>query len=212
MDEAHVRDLESSIQSPREIQGPFSVISYSDEDGTPQHRVIDGQHRQEVLRRYFDKTPDAADYDVLVRRYQIKDHETAIAIFQKINHAKPMVYKGSTIEHIHEIVAALRKNFVGFKPDGSSVALIRPSCNRPFLSTEALETALKNYDLTRITVDSVVTHAEDMNAFYATNPACIPSTKVTKNIMDRATEYGFYLGLDTKCTWLMGVQFSTPVQ
>lgn len=209
MDEAHVGDLESSIKSPKEIQGPFSVITYMDEEGKSVNRVIDGQHRQEVLRRYFEKTVDAADFDVLVRRYLIKDHDAAVAIFQTINHAKPMVYKGSEIERVHETVAALRKNFVGFKPDGTSVALIRPSTCRPFLSTETLETALKSYDLAGIDASKVVAHAETMNAFYAADPSRIPSMKVTKNIMERAMEYGFFLGLDPKCSWLVSLRSAT---
>ena len=75
LDEAHVADLESSIASARELQGPFSVISYTDEETKVQNRVIDGQHRQEILRRYFDKHPDAEDFEVLVRRYPDANHD-----------------------------------------------------------------------------------------------------------------------------------------
>ena len=207
MDEAHVMDLESSIRSVSDLQGPFSVITYLDDNKHRQHRVIDGQHRQEVMRRYFAKNPDASDFEVLVRAYPITDHAAAIAIFQTINHAKPMIYRGSTTERLHEIVTALKRRYIGYKVDGSAVALIRPKCNRPFLSLEALEEAVKSYRIHEkpdLTDDQILAHAEKMNAFYAEDPGRI-QTKCTKNTLDRATEYGFYLGLDPACTWLLGL-------
>ena len=207
MDEAHVTDLEASIRSISEIQGPFSVISYMDDDKNIQNRVIDGQHRQEVMRRFFLKNPAVADFDVLVRRYTITDHAAAISIFQKINYAKPMIYRGSTTERFHEIVTALKRRYIGYKPDGSPVALIRPKCNRPFLSIEALEEAVKSYrvhERADLTDEQIVAHAEKMNAFYAEDPGRI-QTRCTKNTLDRAIEYGFYLGLDPACTWLLGL-------
>lgn len=208
LDESHVSSLETSIKSPTEIQGPFSVITYLDEENKPHHRVIDGQHRQAVLRRYFERNQDAADFDVLVRRYQIKDPTAAISIFQQINHAKPMVYKGSTTERLHEFVTALKRRFVGEKANGSIVALIRPNCNRPFLSTENLEESLKKYGIHErgdLTVEQLVAHAESMNAFYAEDVNRV-SGRFTKMILDRAIEYGFYLGLDPSCTWLIGLR------
>jgi len=207
MDDAHVKDLESSIRSVSDLQGPFSVICYTDEDRQIQRRVIDGQHRQEVIRRSFVQNPDAADFEVLVRAYTITDHAAAIALFQTINHAKPMIYRGSTTERLHEIVTALKRRYIGYKADGSAVALIRPSCNRPFLSLEALEEALKTYKIherPELTDEQILAHAEKMNAFYAEDVDRI-GARCTKHTMDRATEYGFYLGLDPKCGWLLGL-------
>jgi len=204
MDEAHVSNLETAIKSPTEIQGLFSVITYQDEENKAQNRVIDGQHRQEVLRRYFDRNQGAADFEVLVRRYQIKDHAAAVSIFQQINHAKPMIYKGSATERLHEFVSALKKHFIGERGNGV-VAYIRPSCNRPCLATETLEQALKTYGLhdhTSLTPDKLIAHAESMNAFYAEDLTRI-SGRFTRTMMDRAVEYGFYLGMDPKCSWLL---------
>lgn len=208
IDDTHVSSLESSIKSPTEIQGPFSVISYHDEENKQQHRVIDGQHRQAVLRRYFERNQGSVDFDVLVRRYQIKDLSSAVTIFQQINHAKPMVYKGSSTERLHEFVTALKRRFVGENAKGTLVALIRPSCNRPFLSTETLEESLKKYGIherTDLTAEQLIAHAESMNAFYAEDIQRI-SAKCTQSTLDRAVEYGFYLGLDPKCTWLLGLR------
>ena len=208
MDEAHVSSLETSIKSPTEIQGPFSVITYLDEENKQQHRVIDGQHRQAVLRRYFERNQEAADFDVLVRRYQIKNLSAAVTIFQQINHAKPMVYKGSSTERLHEFVTALKRRFVGENAKGAMVALIRPSCNRPFLSTETLEESLKKYGIherTDLTVEQLIAHAESMNAFYAEDVQRL-NGRFTQSTLDRAVEYGFYLGLDPKCAWLLGLR------
>ena len=209
MDEEHVSDLEAAIGAPTEIQGPFSVITYPDEENKPQNRVIDGQHRQEVLRRYFGRNPGSDDFEVLVRRYQIKDHAEAVVIFQKINHAKPMVYRGSATERLHEFVSALKRHFI--RERGSGVAtMIRPSCNRPFLSVEILEKALKGYglpDRTDLTAVQLVAHAEKMNSFYAENPDRISGTP-TRTMYERAVEYEFFLGLDPKCPWLLELRKS----
>lgn len=208
MDEAHVQDLEASIRNPREIQGPFSVVTYLDETTKqPINRIIDGQHRQEVLRRYFAAVATAEDFPVLCRRYKLDDPDAARTIFEAINHAKPMVYKGSPVERLHEIVAALRKNFV-VERGSTMVAMIRTGCNRPALNTEHLERALKLYGLherTDLDLKTIVAHAEAMNGFYAEDPARIPG-RYTRATFERAVEYGFYLGLDPHCSWLMGLK------
>ena len=207
MDEKHVEDLEKSITNPKEIQGLFSVVEFVDEDTKkPIRKIIDGQHRREVLRRYFERVPDAPDFKVLTRRYQINEHDDAVSIFQKINHAKPMVYRGSPSERLHECVRALTRQFLSEKTNGSLIQLIRPGCNRPFLNTANLEDALKRYkviDNDMITPQKVVEHAIHMNAFYAEDINRLAGIRVTKHTMERAIECGFYLGLDPNCVWLL---------
>jgi len=205
MDDDHVRALETAISSPTEIQGPFSVITYTDEENKIQNRIIDGQHRQEVLKRYFDRNQAATDFEVLVRRYQIKDHESAIKIFQQINHAKPMIYKGSSTERLQEFVSVLKRRLVSESSSGKIIQCVRPNCNRPFLSIETLTEMIKLYgihELTELTSDEFVKHAEHMNAFYAEDINRI-NARFTQTTLDRAIEHGFYLGLDPKCSWLL---------
>ena len=212
LDPAHATTLQTAIRDPRTIQGPFSVVTHTDElTGAHNHSLIDGQHRQEVLRQYFIANPTGntvEDFPVLCRRYMVTSHDEAVAIFQTINHAKPMVYKDSPTERLHAMVTALQRAFVS-EPSGTGAlrAMIRPHCNRPALSTEHLEAALKTYgipDKTNISPADVVAHAEKMNAWYAENPERIPVT-VTKTIWERATLYGFFLGLDPRCAWLQGL-------
>jgi hypothetical protein len=206
MDQAHVSALETAIQTPKEIQGPFSVVTYvNEETGKEENRIIDGQHRQEVLRRYFERVSATEDFPVLCRRYRIANHDAAVAIFQQINHCKPMVYKGSPTERLHEIVAALRRHFVVERKGGAATFLIREGCNRPALNVAHLETALKAYGIherTDLTVQQIVDHAEKMNGMYAEDPQARVPARATENIWNRAIEAGFYLGLDPHCGWL----------
>jgi hypothetical protein len=209
LDPDHALDLEKSIKDPTMIQGPFSIVSYKDEEGKPVLRVIDGQHRQEVIRRYFAVSSTMSDFQVLVRRYQIEGYEEAARIFGEINHAKPIQYRGSDTERLHDIVTALKRRFIVERTGGSMVGMIRPSCNRPALSTEYLETAIKLYSIhTRadITPSDVVTFASDMNMWIAADPARRIQTRVTQGILDKAVEYKFFLGLDPKCQWLSGLR------
>jgi len=201
-DDAHVEALEAAIKNPEEIQGPFSVVQFTDE-GILTFRLIDGQHRQEVLRRHFALNESAPDFQVLIRRYYVKTRDEIITIFQRINLSKPMIYRGSSTERLHEMVKALTKEFMIDGPKGW-IQLIRANCNRPSLSTEHLETAIKLYGLheTDLTPAELVTHALKMNEFYMGNTERLPGVKVTKNIMEKAHEYKFYLGLDPRCSWL----------
>lgn len=209
MDEAHLADLTAAITDPRQIQGPFSVVEYVAEDGSRQRKIVDGQHRQAVLAHYFAAAASADDdHQVLVRRYEVADHAAVVTIFQQINHAKPMEYRGSPTERLHDIVRAMSREFIGERAKGGLVALVRASCNRPALSVEHLETALKAYRIherSDLTPAAVVEHARKMNGLYAEDPVRIPVAAVSASIRDKADEYGFYLGLDPKCAWLAGL-------
>lgn len=211
LDEDHVEDLARSIKNPHDIQGPFTVVEYPDEEGRPHRRIIDGQHRREVLVRHFAVTSaeTADDFLVLVRLHKIADHAAAISLFQTINNAKPMVYKGSPTERLHELSEALRRHCVYDKGRTGLVALIRPcSTVRPFLSLEHLEDALKRYGIHEradLTSTALVDHAMGMNEFYAADPASIPG-RFTQASLAKAAELGFYLGLDPSCAWLAGLR------
>lgn len=209
LDAAHVADLEGAIRNKAEIQGPFTIVAYPDETtGAPILRIVDGQHRQEVLRRWLATDPTAADFPILVRRYQIASHDDAVRIFAQINHAKPMVYRGSVTERLHAIVTALKREFIADGPHGRLVSLVRPACNRPFLNTEHLEAALNLYGIHEredLTPADVIAHAHHMNDWYAADHNRV-GAKYTQGILDNAVRYRFYLGLDPKCQWLIGLR------
>ena len=120
-----------------------------------------------------------------------------------------MVYKGSSVEHLHAIVTAFRRTFVstGRTRGAPSVHLIRLNCNRPALSIEILETALKLYGLherTDLTPAAIVAHAQKMNDWFAEDCTRI-TAPITHTMLERAMEYNFFLGLDPKCAWLIGL-------
>jgi hypothetical protein len=211
LDEAHVTALQAAITDPTHLQGPFTVIEYPSET-TPsrsEHRILDGQHRAAVLKRHFTDHPDAPDFALLVRRYSTTvapTHDAAITLFKQINNAKPMVYRGSETERLNAIAAAFQKAFVGARKSGEALFLVRPTCNRPFLSIETLTAALRAYRIherTDLTPADIVAHAESMNSFFAEDPVARLPVTVTRTMMDRAEEYGFFLGLDPKCSWLL---------
>lgn len=205
MDLAHIDALEAAISDPTHIQGPFTIIRYNDEETErPQWRILDGQHRQELIRRYFARNPDAADFSVLTRHYKTLDHDSAVTLFTQINTAKPMVYRDSPEEHLNAIVAELRRRFTHDGRSGRLVALIRPGANRPALNTEHLLTALRSYGLHERDPVDVIAHAVKMNGLWKQNPALCPA-KFTQTIHERAVEYDFFLGLDPRCSWLQGL-------
>lgn len=212
-DDAHVTSLCATITNPREVQGPFTVIAIpsppSDSTTPYVYKILDGQHRAAVIEHYFNTTPDADDFPVLVRRYgaaAIPSHDIAIQKFREINNAKPMIYTGSSTERLHQIVSALQSAFIGNRKSSGPVFMIRAACNRPFLSIEALTSALVKYRIHEqddISSIKVVEHARKMNSLYAENPTAHISVSITAITLDRAIEYNFFLGLDPKCPWLL---------
>jgi hypothetical protein len=213
LDPDHALELERAVVDPCTLQGPFTMISYPTDNGTIQLRIIDGQHRQEVIRRYFAAHTAADDFQILIRRYVIAGHEEAIRIFQQINHAKPIQYRGSDTERLHSIVTALRRRFIHERPAGGLTIMVRPSCNRPALSVEHLEAALQLYDIHKrsdLTPADIVAYAEEMNDWIAADPLTRSQARATQTILDRATEYEFFLGLDPRCSWLAGLRSALP--
>jgi hypothetical protein len=207
LDEQHVASLQEAAD-PRALQGPYSIVTYRVEDApADSNYLIDGQHRQAVLQRYFAANPTAEDFPVLCRRYFPVDHAAAVEIFKTINTAKPMVYAGSATERLHAIQKALQRAFIAERPGGKPVFLIRENCNRPRLNTSHLAAALKTYGIHEradLTPAIIVAHAEKMNDWYAADVNRIPM-HATHSTIDKACEYKFYLGLDPRCTWLQGL-------
>jgi hypothetical protein len=214
LDEEHVSELTRAIKNPQDIQGPFAVVEYPDDEGKVQRKIIDGQHRREILVRHFasvstDTGTTATDFPVLARLYKIADHAAAISIFQAINNAKPMVYKGSPVERLHEFSDALRRHCVFDKGRNGLIALIRPCATvRPYLGIDQLEEAIKRYKIherLELTPLALVDHAMGMNEFYASDPTAIPG-RFTQMSLTKAAELGFYLGLDPTCSWLAALR------
>lgn len=206
MDETHVDTLDLATPDPKQLQGPYSIVEYPNtETGVSERRVIDGQHRRAVLERYFARNPTAPEFQILVRLYRVDSYDDIKPLFCKINLAKPMVYKGSSTEQLHAIVTALRKAFVSDRGH-----LIRPNTHRPYLNQEQLEYALKLYRIherTDITPAAIVAHAEHMNGWFAEDHGRIQCASApTRAMLDRATEIGFFLGLDSRCSWLISLK------
>ncbi len=212
MDLQHVADLETSIPDPTTLQGIFTIAEYTTPtEMTGTQKLLDGQHRQEVLRRYFLKHPDAEDFSILVRIYNVTAWDEMVKLFQQINHAKPMVYRGSPTEQLHAIVSALRKEFITERAN-KPVYMIRPHCVRPFLDVGHLEEAIKRYALherTALSVQRFVEHAKSMNAFFGADFSRV-NARFSQTTLERAIDYGFYLGLDTSCAWLLGLRTNSP--
>jgi hypothetical protein len=208
LDEQHVEAL-SVAADPRTLQGLYSIVTYraTSDAATDSNLLIDGQHRQAVLKRYFAANPTAEDFQVLCRRYFPADHAAAVGIFKAINTAKPMPYAGSSLERLHEIQKALQRAFIADKAGGKSTILIRENCNRPYLNMSHLAEAIKRNGLHErqdLHIADIVSYAEKMNAWYADDLNRL-TVKGTAKIYQKAQELNFYLGLDPQCGWLVGL-------
>lgn len=213
----HVQRLKQAIQNPRDLEGPYTVAVLQDESG-PRWCLVDGQHRAEVLREWFQTQPTTQDFRVVVRLKECASDLEVIQLFRTINTQKPMQYELSQEEKQHELVRLLVAEYQRQDTGHKLTEMIRSGAKqRPFLATENLLQELKTR---RFFSEDSGTHGRTprevadrivaWNTEKASNPAPYLATLkgLTASLTARAVTYGFFLGMDPKLGWLATVACS----
>ena len=120
--------------------GYHVIIQEEDMDGKPLHQtyLINGQHRREVLRRYYSSGLCLPDFPMTFVEKTVETESEAIAYFNKINNMKPF--------HIDEDSRCVANRFVAALEQGFSKGLLRSkTTRRPYLSIEPLREELETY-------------------------------------------------------------------
>lgn len=123
-----IENLDSSI---------FRIVTYKDGDIT-QRYLVDGQHRQYVIKSYYeDNVLFALNFDVLIIEKSVDCEADAIEYFNALNNAKPQQDNDPRLL-ANKYIVALEKFYK---------KLIRPegvSTKRPFLSSNLLRKVLED--------------------------------------------------------------------
>jgi len=128
--------------------GYHIIIQEEDLDGMPSHQayLINGQHRREVLRRYFSSGLCLSDFPMTYTEMVVHTESDAIAYFNRINNMKPF--------HVDEDPRCVANRFVAALEKGFPKGYIRSkTTRRPYLSADVLREELEKYSKVIQSVD-----------------------------------------------------------
>jgi hypothetical protein len=178
----------------------FHVVIYK--DGTIEQRyLVDGQHRQHVLKKFYEENVlFAQNFDLLVHEKRVDSEADAIEYFNILNNAKPQKDTDPKLL-ANKYILALVKQFRGhIKPEGTGA-------NRPNLSSDKVRAVLEKHAAllkqNPTAVAAFVTRVIEWNkkkmAEYELGSAF--STK-DQNLIKRALEKKFVLAYDPTFPWI----------
>ena len=209
MDKDHVARISEDVGTAVErLDTGYRIIHLKEEDSegraTAARYLIDGQHRQAVIRAVF-QTPGAVipDFRVIVFEKEVKDEMEAIAYFRTLNLTKAIEYSDPVLhanKYIDELMKAFNKS--------RAHPLIRSGATkRPYLSVDKLREAL-------VARSAFFSFRDDRIRLFATealreNEAGLTEAEMalalglgSKSILDSALKCRFVLALDPKLPWI----------
>ena len=203
----HVKHLRNCIGiSIQYLNTTFHIVSYteSDVDGRPVHvrKIVDGQHRMQLIVEYFSVHIFAEDYTVAVIEKPIKSELEIHAYFKKINNVNPIRWKTDpkllANAYVQALLVALGKKV--------AVNIRTQRCNRPRLHVDTLRAVLETCSLTEEGMTAFAERAVAKNAsLLAQADVAIlqyPTGHTEGNIIAKGVEIGFMLGVDKRMRWV----------
>lgn len=210
IDHVHVEAIKREVgNNIKQLDSNFCIVRYDviNTEGCPTtaEYIIDGQHRQAVIKDYFNIHLCMDDFNVTVREKQVDSEGDAIEYFNALNFVKPQQWKHDPNLVANQYIKALEKQFNASRKS----QFIRPSAHRPYLSIEKLrdvlakEASLGNLKTKQDDISSFVKAAVDYNkhALAKLELETLTNTK-TKQIAERAVQLGFALAFDQDLKWI----------
>jgi hypothetical protein len=183
----------------------FRVIKYK-ENNIEQRWLIDGQHRQTVIRLYFEENFFIPEFDVLLVEKEVDGESDAIEFFNTLNNVKPQQENDPKLL-TNKYIAALEKHFNVNK----KTPLIKPegkTTKRPYLSSDALRAELEKWVsllkqsndwIARFIVRVDEWNRQKVNEYELGMAYCPPKEY---GVIGACVEKKFMLSLDPKLGWV----------
>lgn len=209
IDMNHVKDIKEKIGNKIDIlDNGYKIVKIIEKDAgnnpVEVYYLVDGQHRQEVLRDYYKDIPNLKDdFEVLIMEKYLESEEEIIEYFNALNNTKPMQWSEPNLI-INKYIIALTTEFNKIKNN----KMIRDKTTvRPYLSADKLREVLN------MNFDKLKSRPSDINAFVERvkkynqekiNSAEIDSIHIEKDkdIILRAAKIKFMLAVDQKLSWV----------
>jgi len=180
----------------------FRVVKYK--DGTIEQKyLVDGQHRQLVIKNYFEETTlFPTNFDVLLHEKIVDSEAEAIEYFNAINNTKPQQDNDPKIL-ANKYILALEKHFVKLiRPEGKGT-------KRPFLSNDLLRTELeKNASMLKQSNEFVKRFVERVDAWNKKKIKDYELSLIERkegkedSVLKSCIDKKFVLAFDPKLPWI----------
>ena len=187
----NIESLDSSI---------FRIVKYKDGDVT-QRFLVDGQHRQYVIKSYYEENVlFALNFDTIVIEKTVESEADAIEYFNTLNNSKPQQDNDPKLL-ANKYILALEKFYK---------KLIRPegvSTKRPFLSSDTLRKVLEeNSGMLKQSNEHIAIFIKKVDTWNKKmiNQYEIGSAFQTKDrtILENSIKKSFVLAFDQKLPWV----------
>lgn len=203
IDIAHANKIKESIGNNIELldNANYSIVTYKEEDKT-QRYLVDGQHRQYVLRKYYEENMILpCNFPVLVREKLVEDEAEAIEYFNTINNVKPQYEYDKKLLANKYIVRLIKEFDKLIRPEGKST-------KRPFLSSDLLRKILEeNSALLKQSNEYITSFVEKVVAWntkkiteYEIGSVIVPNKD--KSVLESSLDKRFVLAFDAKLPWI----------
>lgn len=206
IDLAHANEIRSEIGSNINSldSAIFRTVKYKDGEAE-QRFLVDGQHRQYVLRKFYEADPVlpelAPNFDLLVIEKTVDSEADAIEYFNILNNVKPQQDHDPKLL-ANKYILALERHFKKLiRPEGKAT-------KRPFLSADLLRKALEaKAPLLKQRQEAVTAFVERVAAWntkkiteYELGTAFAPAKE--QSILASCLEKKFVLAFDPKLQWI----------
>ena len=208
MNKEHANQIRNAIGSAVELlDSGYRIVNYDEQDATGrlvrQSYIIDGQHRQHVLKEHFLDNLCENDFSVVVQEKDVESEADAIAYFNAINNVRPQKWRTDPALLVNQYIAELEKRF-----NTKATKCIRQGTTcRPYLSVDRLRETLKTHaaklEQEPAKIQLFVQKVVDLNASLVASA----SLRVLENNKDskyweRAADVKFMLAVDPKMKWV----------
>jgi hypothetical protein len=207
IDHAHVKELQDAIgNNVNKLDSGYKLVHYDEIDAGGNRikysELIDGQHRQQVVKQYFENNMCEPDFTVLVYENNVSSEEEIIILFNELNNAKPIKWSDPNMM-VNKYIKALTDVFNKNKKE-----MIRNKTRRPYLEIDTLRSTLLAYS------HKLTLNQEKINAFVEkvkvyneeqllrSSIDILSAGKEKAKYIQSAAEAKFMLALDSKLPWI----------
>ena len=209
LDKDHAMKIRDAIGDAVEsLDSGYRIVKYDEQDATgrlvQQSYLIDGQHRQFVLKEHFLGNLCEPDFTVVVQEKNVESESEAIEYFNAINNVKPQKWRTDPAILVNQYIAELEKKFNVSK----AAKFIRQGTTcRPYLSVDRLREALKaqtaRLEQEPLKIQAWAQRAVELNAsLTASSPLRILENNKESKYWERAAEVRFMLAVEPKLKWV----------
>ena len=203
IDETHVKQIQNAIGNKIENLDStiFRVVKYKDGE-TEQKYLVDGQHRQSILKNYFTENYILPlNFDILLIEKTVDSEAEAIEYFNAVNNTKPQQDSDPKLL-ANKYIQALEKKYKKLiRPEGKNT-------KRPFLSSDLLRKVLEeNSTLLKQSDENVTIFIKKVDAWnnkkvndYELGSLYVQSKD--KTVLQNCIDKQFILAFDNKLSWI----------